>query len=179
MKKVFVLTSVILSLSLAPIRAQESCSTFGLGLQSNLVSIPLSPQNHSSESSGVYLFFMPSTKIILRAGFDNRKDSELKLKQFESSFGAHVGLGYVVYENAPGNFSAELSASFTNSLKEFKQFSNYHSDLGIKFLSFKAFYIGTGVRYSHIEKTNFSISPLSITNWYWNIGLQLQLTKKK
>ena len=75
------------------------------------------------------------------------------------------------------DFSTELILTATNAFENFSSFNKYHADLGVRFFTYNAFYIGTGIRFSHDETANFITSPTNSYNWYCQVGLQLSLGK--
>ena len=159
------------------VNAQEKTTKFAVGLQTNFFSVPLSPPFISSSSSGVYGVFSINNNLNLKLGFEEKMLQQTDLKEYEKNNGGMLGLGYFVYRNPKKDFSTELILTATNAFENFSSFNKYHADLGVRFFTYNAFYIGTGIRFSHDETANFITSPTNSYNWYCQVGLQLSLGK--
>jgi len=168
---------LVFLVTLVSVNAQEKTSKFAVGLHTNFFSVPLSPSNLVSSVSGVYGVYSLNNSFNIKLGFEDKMLQQTDLKQYDKINGGMLGVGYFVYQNPAKNSSVELTLSATNSFIKFSSFNDYHADLGARFYMFKAFYIGTGIRYSHDETTRFITSPTDSFNWYWQMGLQFRLGK--
>lgn len=158
--------------------AQEKSSSFGYGISSDFLNVPLSEQSLALNSTNVYCTYSMNENLNFRIGFDGVLLKDLNAKRFENFSGLVVGAGYTVLQDQTRNFTTELTASASNGLMDFLSFKDYHADLGVRFMMFKSFYLGTGVRLSHNETASIVTAPLNSYNWYMQMGIQFYFMKR-
>ena len=158
--------------------SQEKTSYFGYGISSDFLSIPLNEQSLGTNSTNVYCTYSVYDNLNFRIGFDGVLLKDLNAKRFQNLSGLFVGAGYIVLQDQTRDFTTELTASASNGLINFSSFKDYHADLGVRFMMFKSFYLGTGMRLSHNETASFLTAPLNSYNWYMQMGIQFYLGKR-
>jgi len=159
--------------------SQEKVSSFAYGIHTDFLSVPLSPANITSYTSGVTGIYSVNKNFNIKVGLEDKLLQKTDLKQYEHFLGGSLGLGYFVSQNETNNTATEVNLSLGNSFNKFTSFKDFHTDLGLRFYWLKAFYIGTGVRYNRDEIANFITTPTNSFNWYWQMGLQFGLNKRK
>lgn len=176
MKSLILVFLLMSGISLAT--AQKSKPGFSLDLYTGYFSVPLFPDNLLNNMSGVS-GVLTLDKLNVRGGFESNLLQDTKSRRYDLKPGLVLGAGYVLFENTSKNTFGELNVSLTNNFQEFLSFKNYLIDTGIRFYMFRSFYIGTGIRYFNEAKADFSEQPVDGLNWYWQMGIRLNLKKGK
>ena len=158
--------------------AQTKTPKFALGISSDFLVVPLTNQSLQTQPVDVYVSFVPTKNLNFKVGYDHALLLDSQSKIYDSLSGLMVGAGYTVWRDQSGILSSELNLSLSESFKDFAAFKNYHADLGVRFNVFDAFYLGTGMRWSHNESTFVTNTPTNSLNWYFQLGYQLYLGKK-
>lgn len=158
--------------------AQGKKAVFGYGLSTDFLSIPLSEQSLATQSTNAFITLTINDNLSFMTGYDGILLKNLDTKSFDTNTGFLLGAGYTVFRDQSGNFTTELSASVTNSFAKFFSFKDYHADFGLRFLMFKSFFLGSGVRLNHNETSAIISSPLNSFNFYMDLGIQLYMGKK-
>lgn len=177
---VLTLIGSILSLSAQEtLQTQEQKQSIGYELYSGFLSIPLNPNNLTSNINGVSLVYSLSNSVNMKIGLSDRQLKQTDFKVYENHVEGLLGLGYFIPNKKISNFDTEVNLSFANSFNQFGSFKDYHTDLGFRFYMFRSFYVGTGFIYSHNETGSFISAPTNSLNWFWQLGLRLNLQRKQ
>lgn len=158
--------------------AQTKTPKFALGICSDFLAVPLTNQSLQTQPVDVYFSFVPIKNLNFKVGYDYALLLDSQSKTYDGFSGLMVGAGYTVWRDQSGIASSELTLSLSESFKDFAAFKNYHADLGVRFNVFDAFYLGTGMRWSHNESTFVTNTPTNSLNWYFQLGYQFYLGKK-
>ena len=171
----FLLTFLFVSFTAA---VQGKTPLFGYGISNDFLSIPLAENSLLSGSTNVFVACAVNNHLNFRLGYDGWILKDVTAKKYEQLSGLMLGAGYVLGQDENRNFTTELTASLSNGFKNFTAFKDYHADLGVRFLMFKAFYLGTGLRWSHNETPVFPAASTNNYNLYMQMGMQFYLGKK-
>lgn len=175
MKKTIIISCLLLS-SLGMI-AQEK-PLFGYGISSDFLSVPLRAQSLVTNSTNVYFTCLLNERLNFRLGFDGRMVKDVNTKKYDHLSGLLLGVGYTILHDQPRNFTTELALAASNGFDEFSTFMNYHTDLGLRIMMFKSFYLGTGLRFVHDEAASFLTVPQNSYNWYLQMGMQFYFGRR-
>jgi hypothetical protein len=154
---------------------EKKNSRVGLGLYSDLFSLPLQDAGFIQKQSGVNLFLSyGKIKFKLNTSLMNLMNSEKNTYEAYKGFG--LGFGYIFAEK--GVSSTELCFDVSDFTKEFKNFNNLGMSLSVNFYTFRTFFIGTGIRILKSNSSSFYNLPTYNYNWFWRIGISLNFKKK-
>jgi len=176
--KLKIVLIVIFFSALFTVNAQENKSKFGVGIHTDFFNIPLNNELFSYHTDGVHCIYSIK-KINLKIAFESSMLIDMDNNRYEKGLGGLFEIGYFIYKDPTKNFSTELFLSYGNFFINSNTFNNQYAKFGVNSVMFKSFYIGTGLKYFHLEKKDFSDLPENNFNWFWHIGMQLYLGKKK
>lgn len=177
MKKIILIT-ILISVLFISAEAQKSKTKFAIGLSSSILSVPIINEDYTFMNTSVKAS-INFDRFNLKIGSENSNLFCLDTKQFDKSFNFLFGLGYYIIDKPENNYTVELFLNNTNSFSDFVTFKNYNTEIGINFMVFKTFYLGTGLRYSYNNVSYLSHEPINNLYWFWQMGFQLTLGKKQ
>ncbi len=166
----FILFAVIFT-----VNAQEHKQKIGLGIRIDYFNVPLNQELFVFNTSGVNAVYFLNKKINVKIAYESNNLMDKNLKRYEQNHGIMFETGYFINKDMSKNFTTELTLSSGTVFNNSFSFNNYYSKTGVNFYLFKAFYLGTGLKYFYLEDTNFNNLPINNFNWYWQMGFQLYL----
>ncbi|GAB1415620.1 hypothetical protein MASR2M117_10260 [Paludibacter sp.] len=176
MKRKFLISLIVLAS--VTVFSQNSVSKFAYGISTDFLSVPLN-KDLQIRSTNVYVTYCPIKNLNLKIGYDALLLQDVNQKKYEDQSALLLGAGYTVLRDKTGNFSTEVFLSGSNGFKKFSSFSNFHTDLGVKFMLLDAFYIGTGVRFNSYDTNVVFANQTNSANLFMQLGLQLNIGKNK
>jgi len=159
------------------VNAQNKYPKFGIGVNSEIFSLSLN-SDIEQYSTDVFLSYSLTPKIQILMASRSNKLMNIKIKQYENNIAGLLGFGYLFQKDSMSNFSTLVQVAYGNTFNKSVSYNEHIIDIGTNFYFFRIFYLGTGLKFFHIEETNFTNLPNCNINWYWRLGFQLRFWKK-
>lgn len=147
--------------------AQDDVNPIGLGLQSNLIQIPLTEQSVQVHQSAVYLLYR-FNNLQLNAGLQNAIQLNNVTNVYESANGLIVGANYYLpfkWKKTPTAFHL----SWILELDDIDISQKNQLNFGVRQYVSKHCFIGTGLYWLQRNRINAGQGQ----NWFWQLGLEL------
>ncbi len=140
----------------------------GIGLGSDFMNLSLTSEDIILRSRNARFIFWLNDKINLKLVYGNN-DLIFNLTTYKANNEAGIGAGVLLYENKLKNNSIELNILCANTLERFTPINKFYYSFGLNFYMYRAFYLGTGLKYFQHNNTNYNNG----LNWFWTIGYQI------
>lgn len=152
---------------------------FGIGLQKELFSVSLNPENADDATFNVDkvdVSMLLSDHFRIGLGFQSGTLVNHEAKRYEPRAGLSLSLAYLFSFKNYKDFAIAPAISIGNSFKDFKSFQNYDVDVSVREYLFKSLFLGTGVRYAHWQNSDI-VNNSNCLTWYWEMGFNLYFNK--
>lgn len=154
------------------LRAQEKTVALGFGIEKDLYGIPIGGDDMVATATEVKAGVLFGNRLGLSLGFETLSLTNLSEKRFETLHGMMTGVGYRFGKSE--SLQIEPNLSVANYFRNFSSFRNVKVDLGVNFLLFRVFFIGTGLRFASCSDLELTAPP-PVYTWYWKMGFQFSL----